>query len=63
MVFLIQQRITRFQATHLKLDELLRAIAKARTGPVGLEPMSEDELNQLEREFIFIKAKQARIRD
>src|SRR5262245_57845123 len=52
MVFLIQATQNRdSKAIHLKLDELLRAIAKARTGLVGLEHMSEDELNRLEREF------------
>ena len=61
MVFLIQATQNRdSKAIHLKLDELLRAIAKARTGLVGLEHMSEDELNQLEREFTSIKARQAR---
>jgi low affinity Fe/Cu permease len=57
MVFLIQATQNRdSKAIHLKLDELLRAIAKARTGLVGLEHMSEDELNQLEREFNSISA-------
>ena len=61
MVFLIQATQNRdCKAIHLKLDELLRAIARARTGLVGLEHMSEDELNQLEREFTSIKARQAR---
>ena len=60
MVFLIQATQNRdSKAIHLKLDELLRAIAKARTGLVGLEHMSEDELNQLEREFNSISARQA----
>jgi low affinity Fe/Cu permease len=61
MVFLIQATQNRdSKAIHLKLDELLRAIAKARTGLVGLEHMSEEELNQLEREFTSIKARQPR---
>jgi low affinity Fe/Cu permease len=61
MVFLIQATQNRdSKAIHLKLDELLRAIAKARTGLVGLEHMSEEELNQLEREFTSIKARQTR---
>jgi low affinity Fe/Cu permease len=60
MVFLIQATQNRdSKAIHLKLDELLRAIAKARTGLVGLEHMSEEELNQLEREFSAIRARQA----
>jgi low affinity Fe/Cu permease len=60
MVFLIQATLGRdSKAIHLKLDELLRAIAKARTGLVGLEHMSEDELNQAEREFNTIRTRQA----
>jgi low affinity Fe/Cu permease len=63
MVFLIQATQTgEPKAIHLKLDERLRAIAKARTGLVGLEHMSEDELNQLEREFNTIRTRQARRR-
>jgi low affinity Fe/Cu permease len=58
MVFLIQATQNRdSQAIHLKLDELLRAIAKARTGLVGLEHMSEDEIKDIEAEFATIKAK------
>jgi low affinity Fe/Cu permease len=63
MVFLIQATQNRdSKAIHLKLDELLRAIGKARTGLVGLENMSEEELNRLEQEFSAIKARQARHR-
>ena len=58
MVFLIQATQNRnSQAIHLKLDELLRAIAKARTGLVGLEHMSEDEIKDIEAEFTAIKMK------
>ena len=61
MVFLIQATQNRdSKAIHLKLDELLRAVAKARTGLVGLEHMSEQDLNRLEQEFTLIKARQAR---
>jgi low affinity Fe/Cu permease len=60
MVFLIQATQNRdSKAIHLKLDELLRAITKARTGLVGLEDMSEEELNRLEQEFAAIKGRQA----
>ena len=63
MVFLIQATQNRdSKAIHLKLDELLRAIAKARTGLVGLEHMSEEELTRLEQEFTAIKARQTRRR-
>jgi len=60
MVFLIQSTQNRdSKAIHLKLDELLRAIAKARTGMVGLEHMSEEELKQVETEFASLRARQA----
>ena len=52
MVFLIQNTQNREgKAIQLKLDELLRAVAKARTGLVDLEDLSEEELNQLHEEF------------
>ena len=48
MVFLIQATQNRdASAIHLKLDELLRAVAKARTGLVRLENMTEEELAAL----------------
>jgi low affinity Fe/Cu permease len=60
MVFLIQATQNRdSQAIHLKLDELLCAVAKARTGLVGLEQMSDEEIKELEGEFASIKAKNA----
>lgn len=52
MVFLIQNTQNRdAQATQLKLDELLRAVTKARTSLVDLEELSEEELEQLHQEF------------
>jgi low affinity Fe/Cu permease len=60
MVFLIQSTQNRdAQAVHLKLDELLRALTKARTGLVGLEHMTEDEINDLQAEFAALQAKYA----
>src|SRR5215510_7809591 len=60
MVFLIQATQNRdSKAIHLKLDELLRAVAKARTGLVGLEDMSEEDLKRVAQEFAAIKARQA----
>ena len=60
MVFLIQATQNRdSQAIHLKLDELLRAVGKARTGLVGLEHMAEEELEELQHEFTAIQAKYA----
>ncbi|HEX6748109.1 MAG TPA: low affinity iron permease family protein [Longimicrobium sp.] len=52
MVFLIQNTQNRdAKAIHLKLDELLRAVAKARTGLVDVESMSDEELAKLQEEF------------
>jgi low affinity Fe/Cu permease len=52
MVFLIQNTQNRdAKAIHLKLDELIRAVGKARTELVDLEELSEDDLENLQREF------------
>ena len=60
MVFLIQATQNRdAQAMQLKLDELLRAVGKARTNMVGLEHMSEEDIKEVQREFAAIQAKYA----
>ena len=60
MVFLIQATQNRdSEAIHLKLDELIRAVGKARTGLVGLEKMAEEELKELQNEFAALQAKYA----
>jgi low affinity Fe/Cu permease len=52
MVFLIQNTQNRDAvAVHLKLDELIRAVAEARTGMVDLEDLSDQELEKLQEEF------------
>src|SRR5512135_3129152 len=52
MVFLIQNSQNReANATQLKLDELIRAISKARNSLVDLEELSEEELEKLQEEF------------
>lgn len=52
MVFLIQNTQNRdTQATHLKLDELIRAIDGARNRLVDLEECSESELAALQDQF------------
>jgi low affinity Fe/Cu permease len=58
MVFLIQNTQNRdAMAMHLKLDELLRAIARARTGLVDLEDLSDEELEKLHEEFRELRQK------
>jgi low affinity Fe/Cu permease len=44
-----QNRDTR--AIQLKLDELIRGLGEARTHLVRLEQLSDEELDELEREF------------
>lgn len=52
MVFLIQNSQNHdSRALHLKLDELIRAVSKARTGLVDLQELPEAELVKLEKEF------------
>jgi low affinity Fe/Cu permease len=52
MVFLIQNTQNRDAvAMHLKLDELIRAVEKARNQLVDLEDLSDEELARLQKEF------------
>ena len=52
IVFLIQHAQNRdAKAIHLKLDELIRSIDKARNSLVDLEDLSDDKLARLETEF------------
>ena len=52
MVFLIQNTQNRdATAIHLKLDELIRAVEKARNSLVDLEDLSDEELKQLQEQF------------
>ena len=52
MVFLIQNTQNRdSKAMHLKLDELIRALAGARDHLVDLEELSDAQLENLEQEF------------
>jgi low affinity Fe/Cu permease len=61
MVFLIQNTQNReARANELKLDELLRAVAKARTSMVNLQDLSDQELTALEAEFRRLGKMEAR---
>ena len=58
MVFLIQNTQNRdAKAVHLKLDELIRALGPARNKLVDLEKLSDDELKNLEMEFVKLRKK------
>lgn len=57
MVFLIQNSQNRDSvAIHLKLDELIRAVADARNGMVDLENRSDEELREVRAEFAELTA-------
>lgn len=59
-VFLIQNTQNRDAlAIHLKLDELIKGVAGARTHLVNLENLTDDELNELQKEFTRLRAKAA----
>jgi low affinity Fe/Cu permease len=56
MVFLIQNTQNRdAKAIHLKLDELIRSIKGARNALIDLEEMSEEELDDLQRQFVKLR--------
>ncbi len=56
MVFLIQNTQNRdSRALHLKLDELIRSVQTARNQMVGLENLTDDELDALEHEFLRLR--------
>jgi len=58
MVFLIQNTQNRdAKAMHLKLDEVIRALKKARNEMVDLEELSDEELNKLEAQFRRLREK------
>lgn len=62
MVFLIQNTQNRdAKALHLKLDELIRSIKGARNTMVNLEELSDDELEQLQKQFRRISEQYAQI--
>ncbi len=52
MVFLIQNTQNRdSRATHLKLDELIKAVRGARNSMIDLDRLSDEELRELEGEY------------
>lgn len=52
MVFLIQNTQNRdAKAVHLKLDEIIRALKRARNEMVDLEDLADEELDKLEGQF------------
>jgi low affinity Fe/Cu permease len=58
MVFLIQNTQNRdARAIHLKLDELIRAIDKARNQMINIESLSDIELDLLQAQYRKMQAK------
>ncbi|HEY6070546.1 MAG TPA: low affinity iron permease family protein, partial [Chthoniobacterales bacterium] len=58
MVFLIQNTQNRdAKAMHLKLDEIIRALKRARNEMVDLEELSDEELDKLEDQFRRLRTK------
>ncbi len=61
VVFLIQNTQNRDTvAIQLKLDELLRGVAGARTEMVNLESLSDEELERLQGEFARLRKRSAK---
>src|ERR1700730_774800 len=58
MVFLIQNTQNRdAKAMHLKLDEIIRALKRARNELVDLEELSDEELGRLDDQFRRLRTK------
>jgi len=61
LVFLIQHSQNRnAQATQLKLDELVRALAGARNQMIRLEDLPDAELDRLDREMRALRSRSPR---
>lgn len=61
MVFLIQNTQNRdTKAIHLKLDELLRGVQGARSTLVNLESLTDEELDDLQKEFELLRERAAK---
>ncbi len=58
MVFLIQATQNReMRALHLKLDELIRSQSKARNIFASLERATDEELDELQKQFAKLRAR------
>ncbi|WP_243374770.1 low affinity iron permease family protein [Geotalea sp. SG265] len=61
MVFIIQNTQNRdSKALHLKLDELLHAIKGARDSLIDLEDLSDEKLDQLQKQFEQVRDKRGK---
>lgn len=61
MIFLVQHTQNRdARALHLKLDELLRSLETARNRLINLETCTDQEIDQIERQFKALRAREKR---
>ena len=61
IVFLIQNTQNRdARALHLKLDEVIRSMRKARNNLIDLENCTDEEIDQIERQFKALKRREDR---
>lgn len=61
MVFLVQNTQNRdARALHLKLDELLRSVKAARNKLIDLENCSDEEIEDMARQFQALRAREKR---
>jgi low affinity Fe/Cu permease len=59
MIFLVQHTQNRdARALHLKLDELLRSMKMARNRLIDLENCTDEEIDQIERQFRALKRRE-----
>ena len=65
MVFLVQHTQNRdARALHLKMDEVLRSLDRARDRLINLESCSDEEIDQIARQFLALRERERRtIRD
>ena len=62
MVFLIQNTQNRdAKSAHLKLDEIIRVLGRARKHLVNMEKMSDEDLEELQNEFSRVREKATRV--
>jgi low affinity Fe/Cu permease len=61
MIFLVQHTQNRdARALHLKLDELLRSLETARNRLINLEGCTDEEIDQIERQFRALRRREQR---
>jgi low affinity Fe/Cu permease len=61
MVFLVQHTQNRdARALHLKMDELLRSVESARNRLINLENCTDEEIDQIERQFQALRRREDR---